>query len=142
MTPSHVLAQRVIDLEMTIEVQTLEIRSLRRQLTLEVDIEEVRTLARRLGVNHGEATILWALYRSDGRAVSADRLLEALEANDHARERHIKQVAVRVYWIRRKLGRGLIDSTLGARGGYWITPAGRERVARALGEHQGETHDA
>lgn len=133
MSPGQQYQLQLATLQLTIDTQAAEIRSLRRQLGVDRDAETVRLLIRATGLNYGEASLFLALYRADGRPVDAHRLLAAIDPNDHAAERTVKQVGVRVHHIRRKLWPHLIGSSVQQKSGYWITDSGKAYIERALG---------
>jgi DNA-binding response OmpR family regulator len=114
-------AERIAQLE-------AQVAWLRAELALDVDVDAVTRIRERLGLTHGQAVVLWALYRRRGRPLTRVQLSE-LDLGPCSRdERSPTYLRVYICRLRAQLGRGVI-ATVGrgeARGGYVLSEGGRQ----------------
>lgn len=96
------------------------------------DWDRFEKLQKAFGMPPGATWLLSRLAVANGRILSRQALLDQIPGTDRNRDRHPKQIDVYMVRVRAALGG---DATETVRGhGYRLSPLGRLRVKRALGE--------
>lgn len=109
-----------------------EIAYLRSELGIQVSLTDQASLRREYGMPRGDAALALRLYNAHGRVVSAESLEESIPSRHGGpvSDRCVKIVDVYICRIRKALGFEAIATACGL--GYQMTPAGQEKIRRAL----------
>ena len=101
-------------------------------LGIQENLERVQCLRKAFGLPPGPTWLLSRLVAADGRLFRRDALIDYLPATDDARDRDDRLIDVYMVRIRKAVGHDGIETAHGI--GWRLTPLGRLRVKRAIGQ--------
>lgn len=107
-----------------------EIRFLKRERDIEREKAFVDRLKVHLRITPGDALVLAALYRANGRCLSIAHLDEVVPHLSAGDDRNMKHVDIRVSRIRKALGKASVENVRGS--GYFLTALGRLQIDEVL----------